>query len=233
MTLSITLLDSAADATGGSTKATASVAPSALRWLVLDVATRVATGTANTPTMSGAFTFTTELVVTTGLAKITRFYVWTDASPGSGVITIDFAAQTQQCITYVLAEMDGLGWSSPFVQSVGATSASANNITATLAAYSLGINRPYMTAFIRADAAATVDATPSAYTLLANPHNTGTTPCSIAAEYNATDADVTPSMSWTPTDVIRAVASELRLKGPTTKPHRYSTRQAVQRASRW
>jgi hypothetical protein len=125
---------------------TASISPTAGRWLIVDVASD-ATVAPNAPTLSGGgFTYTQEATILGAVGggttrRCTRFYTWTGASPGSFAITIDFATQTQEMVEWIVYELDGVNLSDPFVQSVTAAS-SGTTPTVTLAAFASGDNRP-------------------------------------------------------------------------------------------
>lgn len=128
-----------------STYDTANISPGADRWLVVDVASNALVAP-NVPTLSGGgFIYTQEATVlgTVGggtTRRITRFYTWTGAAPGSFQIAIDFAAQVQEEAQWSIFTIDGANLADPFVQSV-TNSNSGTAPTVTLAAFASSRNR--------------------------------------------------------------------------------------------
>jgi hypothetical protein len=214
MAIAITALTSSYDNVDRTTYTTASVSPTASRWLVLDTFARFA-GAQPTPVVSGlSLTWVTELTVTdfnNALMRLGRYYAWTGAAPGSGTISIDYSPTTMIGAGWVVYEMSGANTSDPFVQSVGVDpNTTDTSTTVTLSAFGNAANRPVISSFHnRFDEGSDPDTTPSAYTELADVFGANPS-CSFAVAWNSANTDTTPSYSWlTSVNLHMALASEI------------------------
>lgn len=135
----------------GSTVNTASISPSANKLVIVMVASRLTSGTANIPTISGANMTWVEIghqYDSTNLRTLTLFR-GLSASPGSGAITISFAGQGQQNVGWAISEfgnidITGTNGSGAIIQFAGNTTTGTNSgLTVTLAAFSNVKNATY------------------------------------------------------------------------------------------
>jgi len=131
--------------------ATASVTPSALKLIVLMVYNNVASGTPNTPTVSGngiTWAQWSTGVFTNGTSRGSVFTAYSISAPSTGVITIDCAGQSQNRCNWSLAEFDGanvlgLNGTAGIVQSGIQQGASLGSTTVTLGAFTSVNNATY------------------------------------------------------------------------------------------
>ena len=212
MALAITSLAAAGDGTDLSTYVTASISPGANRWLVADVQNSQAGGP-QTPTISGlSLTWTQEATATTAAnaRRLTRFYAWTGASPGSGALTFDFAAVTQNSCVWSVYEMTGVDTGDPFVQSASdAPGGNGTSTTVTLAAFGSTDNRPLIAATHSANEVSDPEA---GYTEIADV--SGAAFSALATAYHSGATDTTPSYSWATSVSNRlGLASEVKVTG--------------------
>ena len=128
--------------------ATASVAPPADHLILMTVANTHGTA-ATLPTVTGASMTWDQVDTVTnaaGLNRVTLFRAMA-ASPGSGVLTIDFGGVTQTAcswnVTWVAGAQTGANGANAIVQSVDNTAASATSLTVTLAAFGSSNNVAY------------------------------------------------------------------------------------------
>jgi hypothetical protein len=126
---------------------TASISPTANRLVVLSVYNDAASP--NIPTVSGAsMTWTQVVTRTAGSVRITIFRALS-ATPGSGVLTIDFAGQTQAGCMWAVDEFSGVNKTG--VNGISAIAQTAGNdatgsqtgITVTLGSFSNANNATY------------------------------------------------------------------------------------------
>jgi hypothetical protein len=205
-----TLLTSSFDNVDRTSYTTASVSPSANRWLVVDCYSRQDTGPA-TPTVSGlSLTWVAEhtKIDTAADHVIQRAYANTGGSPGSGIITINYGATHVGCAWVVYELSADVDASDPFVQTVSnELTIGATQITVTLAAFGSANNRPLIMAFHRSTEVATPEA---GYTEIGDVN--GTLPAAgVAVAIHETTADTTPTYSWTTSvSPSLSIASEVK-----------------------
>ena len=144
MPIGETPLTGAADSTNSSAYTTASVAPTANRYVEVDVLNTKAT-LPDTPTLSGnGLTYVQTATVTfdtiaTPLKRRTRFRSM-GAAPTAGAITIDFAGATQTGCIWSVKEFDSVDTTGTFgsgahVQSATNSANTGTSLTVTLAAF--------------------------------------------------------------------------------------------------
>jgi hypothetical protein len=187
---------------------TASISPTANRWLVVDTYGRQDTGP-STPTVSGlSLTWVAEHTkIDAALDHVVqRAYANTGGSPGSGTITINYGATHVGCAWIAYELSSDVDASDPFVQTLSNESI-GTSISVTLAAFSSGNNRPLICAFHRATEASAQEA---GYTEIGDVN--GTSPAAgFAAAIHETATDTVPSYSWvTNVSPNLAIASEIR-----------------------
>jgi hypothetical protein len=185
------------------------------RWLCFDIYSQVASGTPNTPSLSGgSLTYVQEAQnAVHQFRRLTRFYAWNPSS-ASYTLTVDFAGETQvRCACHV-NEIDGADLTDPFAQTVVSTSsASATSGDVTLAAYANADNR-FLAALFQASGLATTEE----HTQLAE---TSTETIQVSTQWHATTQDTTPSWTWTNSAAWAVIASEIRVPevaGAATDP---------------
>jgi hypothetical protein len=213
---SASLLTQSYDNVDRTSYTTASVSPTANRWLVVDCWGRDDATLIPVPTVSGlSLSWVTELTDQSASTthRIGRFYAATGGSPGSGTITIDWGASTVDGAAWIVYELSSdVDASDPFVQSVSNELGGTNtSITVTLAAYGSSDNRPLICAVHRANEASSPEA---GYTEIGDVN--GASPITgFAAAYNSTTTDTTPSYSWVTgaSDPQMAIASEIKAAG--------------------
>jgi hypothetical protein len=212
MAITITALTSSYDNVDRSVYTTASVSPTASRWLVVDTFFRAADiPTNDPPAIAGlSLTWVPELSANEqSIVQVSRAYAWTGGTPGSGTITItpSVAAIGAGWIVY---EIGGANLSDPFLQTIASPGLQSGlSQSVTLAAFGNSLNRPLISSFHNAAQVSDPDTTPTAYTEIGD--ISGSTPLvGFAVAWNSTDADTTPSYSWaTTSNLIRAIASEI------------------------
>lgn len=210
MAVTVTHLTSSYDNVDRSLYTTASISPTASRWLVLDTFERSASDLPS-PTVTGlSLTWINEASRSSSqIVTVTRFYAWTGTSPGSGTISIDYGAGAVIGAGWAVYEIGGVNLSDPFLQTASTSATSGASVSVTLAAFNKGTNRPLICAFHNVVEGSTPDTTPSAYTEVADVSG-GTPNAAFAVAWNSADTDTTPSYSWAgaPTLVV-AIASEI------------------------
>jgi hypothetical protein len=191
---------------------TASISPTASRWLVVDSCGRAATDP-GAPTISGlSLSWTQEAsLLSTGASppRLARHYAWTGVAPGSGAITISWGATTSIGTAWHVYELSAdVDTSDPFVQTVtSAPGTAGTGITISLAAFGSTDNRPLIAAYHGANETSTVEA---GYTEIGNVFGTAGN-LSWATAYHGTTADTTPSYSWVANTSERAaIGSEIK-----------------------
>lgn len=212
---SATHLTSAWDEVDRTSYTTASISPTASRWLVVDCYARDDGTVAIAPTISGlsggtALSWTTEHTkVDAGTHhQVTRFYAWTTGSPVSGTIGFSFGATTYDGCGWIIYELSSdVDTSDPFVQTAS-NEGGTTSISVTLAAFGSSDNRPLVCAFHRANEGATQEA---GYTEIADIF--GANPImGFAAAYNPTATDTNPNYTWvTSSSPNLAIASEIKV----------------------
>lgn len=190
--------------------ATASISPTASRWLVADVWSRDDVGSIAAPTITGlSLSWTTEhtKIPAAGTHQVTRAYAATGGSPGSGAITFNFGAATHDGCAWIVYELSSdVDAADPFVQSVS-IDVTGTSISVTLAAFGSSDNRPLICAAHRANEISNPEA---GYTEIGDVSGTGPDE-GFAAAYHGTTTDTTPSYSWvTNTSPCIAIASEIK-----------------------
>lgn len=223
MAIAVTHLTSSYDNVDRTNYDTASISPTANRWLVIDVF-QGSTLDLTAPTITGlvggsSLTFVQEASLSYGGAtrRLTRFYAWTGAAPGTGTIDINFTLGQIGC-AWIVYEISGADETDPFVQSATAAGGgAATSVAVTLAAFASSDNRPLIVAHHAVNEGVAHDTTPSAYTEIAPSDLAGAAPAvGMNTAYNSTDTDTTPSYSWaTSTGTSAAVASEIKAGAAT------------------
>ena len=202
-------------------------APAADSWLVIDVVTQVASGTANTPSFSGGtLTYTPEAEIAESVRKLTRCVAQVaGAGPGAYTLVVDFAAQTQiRCFVHVTNVTGGdssdicVDGNSLTYNNGGAAGTSAlvtpNNFVS-------GNNRPLMVTYKTQGPEQIVPK--DGYTELADP--TGVESMRLETCYYASGADPLPSTSWTTSAGLGAIASEIKAAA-ITESESYSAKRS-------
>jgi hypothetical protein len=212
MAITITALTSSYDNVDRTVYTTASISPTASRWLVVDSFARGPDPVPSDATVAGlSLTWTQEGSGDAGsILRINRHYAWTGASPGSGTITLTYSVSALGA-GWVIYEVNGANASDPFVQTIANVTSNppATSVSVTLAAFGNAANRPLISAFHNATEASTEDSTPSAYTELADVSG-GSPNAGFAVAWNSANTDTTPSYSWTTSSSLyAAIASEI------------------------
>lgn len=139
-------LTSDVDNDGGATSTTASIAPGANRLVILAVGNRDTTGAMTCSAAGNDLTYVEILTIRTGNERLTLFRAM-GAAPAAGAITITFAnapIRTMWSVTeFAGVNTGGTNGSAAVVQSVTNSSASANTLTVTLAAFAQAANGAY------------------------------------------------------------------------------------------
>ncbi len=108
----VTDLDSGSSDTDGTSVATNSVSPTANSLVLASVAVQKDATPQNTPTLSGAGMTWVQVrdffYDDAGSVKRLTMFRALDASPGSGVLTFDFAGQTQASFLWTVVEFDNV-----------------------------------------------------------------------------------------------------------------------------
>ena len=152
MAITGTHLTTAGNGTDASSFATASVSPTASRILIIAIQNSHGT-TPATPTVTGLNLTWTERktqLFATNLRRLTVFTATSGAIPGSGALTIDFAAATQTVCGWSLSEFSEVSALAPVVQAVG-NAANSNTGEVALAAFADAVNNATYGAFAGAD----------------------------------------------------------------------------------
>jgi hypothetical protein len=151
-------------ATSVSSQATASISPTANQLVVVSVASQAA-ATANVPTVTGAGGTWVNIGTQIDASNTRRVTMFRDlsASPGSGALTIDFAAQSQTNVAWSIdtfsgTDSSGADGSGAIVQNVGnsTTSGATTSFAITLAALGSSNNAAY--GYVRNNAAGSISA---------------------------------------------------------------------------
>lgn len=204
---------------------TASISPTANRWLVIDTVSRRNPQHAAAPTISGlsggtSLTWILELSLNDGTSdaaspgRVSRHYAWTGASPGTGTIGISWGAETSIGTAWIVYELGATtDTSDPFVQSAShkEDTATATSGTVTLAAFGSANNRPLICSYHDINEASTPEA---GYTEIGDVAGTAGN-LSFAAAFHGSTTDTSPSYSWTTTAHNAQIASEIKA-GPGT-----------------
>lgn len=192
---------------------TASISPTADRWLVVDSWSRRDTGTIPAPTVTGlSLSWTNEASVTGGTAThvLARRYAFTGASPGSGAITLTFGGANQDACAWGVYELSSdTDGSDPFVQTATTDQeAVGTSISVTLAAFADANNRPLIAACHRANEASTPE---GGYTEIVDVTTAGPIE-GLAVAYHPSATDTTVSYTWTTnsSNPSLAIASEMK-----------------------
>lgn len=218
MAVAASLLTSNYDNTDASSYATASVTPGANRLLLLGIANARSAATAPEPTATGnGLTWVT--VVTQLHSNNTRRVTVLramGASPSTGAITIDFAADTQVGCAWILHEYTGMdtsgtNGSGAIVQSVGEHNAAATSATIDLASAPSASNG---TSGFLAIWGANEDITPGTGFTEYGDVNGLTPTLSFAGEFKDT-GDQTVDFSWTTSSQSTGCAIEIKVAGAT------------------
>lgn len=191
---------------------TASISPTASRWLVIDVANAKA-AVPEIPTVTGlSLTWTQEATVASAAVsqdrRSTRVYAWTGASPGSGALTITFSATQTGCAWIVYELGADVDTSDPFVQTATTSSdAAGTSASVALAAFGSANNRPLICAVHAANEVSTPEA---GYTEIGDV-NSNAPILGFAAAFHGSSTDTSPSYSWaSSTTTNAAIASEIK-----------------------
>lgn len=208
-------LTSNSDTTDTTSYTTASVTNTVNRLLLLSVASSRAAADPSVPTITGlSLTWVqvnTALFATT-LPQHRRVTVFRAlGASATGTVLIDFAAETQTGCMWSLQEFDnvdtsGANGSGAIVQSVPGTSAPANSLTITLAAFSSTNNATYGTAFTLSTITPGAGFTEISESSTTVPTNT------MEVEWRV-DNDTTVDWTSVPNDEWGGVALEIRAAG--------------------
>src|SRR3989338_3222110 len=109
-TITKTNIETTGNDTSQTSYTTGSIAPSANKLVLLAVDSSRSPATANEPTVTGAGMTWTKVDTKIDAANLRRTTVFRalSASPGSGVLTIDFAGQSQSKASWSIVEFDGI-----------------------------------------------------------------------------------------------------------------------------
>lgn len=214
MAISFALLTNGISDTDASSYTTASISPTAGRLVLVAVAVRISSGTPNVPTVTGAsmtwFQIRTEV---SGTRRLTIF-VGVSVSPGSGVLTIDFAGQTQGTCGWSIAESPDVNFDPSFlVQQNGATDTGTDTgMTITLSSFGSTSNAAYG-AIARASNAATTEG--SGFSELSDQSSSE----GLALQTQWKLNDNTVDWSWSSVDEAKmGVALEINAVAPPSTP---------------
>lgn len=152
MALAASNLEISGSATGATSYATGSIAPTGNSLVILAVRNAMAAPTPNTPTATGGGMTTWTQIATLLDGAATRrmtFFRSLQASPGSGTITIDMAGQSQANCNWAIAQFSGVdiggsNGANAVVQNASNTANATNTgITVTLSAFGNTNNMSY------------------------------------------------------------------------------------------
>lgn len=153
MAVSRTNLTAAGDSSNDTSYETASINPTPNKLILITITSVVGGGSTETPTVTGAGM--TWVLVKTQLCaanptqdRRTTMLRALKSSPGTGVLTIDFNAETQARCGWSIEEFTGVDptgtdGANAIVQSAGAGAGAAGSLTVTLAAFSDVRNATY------------------------------------------------------------------------------------------
>jgi hypothetical protein len=212
MAITISALTSSFDTVDRTVYTTASISPTASRWLVVDSCARGPDPVPSDATVAGlSLTWTMEGSADSGsILRMNRHYAWTGAAPGSGTITLTYSV-TALGAGWIIYEINGANLSDPFVQTLSNVTSNppATSVSVTLASFGNAANRPLIASFHNANEGSTEDTTPSAYTELGDVVG-GAPNAGYAVAWNSAGTDTTPSYSWTTSsNLYAAMASEI------------------------
>jgi hypothetical protein len=197
-------------ATDATSYATASITPTANRWLILDfwVFNSDVTPVPPTTVTGNGLTWTLvhEETSSNGNHNLSRWKAWTGATPSAGAVTADFGAVLQRGAGWSISEFDGLDTSDPFVGTnhvVNMPGTSGTSIDCTLAAFAHADNRALIQVMHTANEASAPEA---GLTELSDTNGTGP----AAGHAVAWGNDTTPSYTWVTSQARAAIASELK-----------------------
>lgn len=198
---------------GATSYVTASITPSANKLVLAGVASQIAGGTPNTPTLTGAsmtWTLVTTYLDVATNRRISLFRSLTSA-PGTGVLTIDFAGQSQTRCNWSISEFDkvdigGINGTRAIVQTVtGEVSGTNTGLTLTLGAFSGANNATY--GVVRHNGASLAITQGTGFTELGELNGINQ---NIESEFVATN-DTTVDWTWASSAVVGiGIAAELK-----------------------
>jgi hypothetical protein len=176
------------------------------RWLCFDIYNQITSGSANTPSLSGAsLTYVAEASLNTDptARRLSRQYAW-NPSTTSYTLTVSFAGQTQIRCGLQVSEIIGADAADPFVQTVTAFSGGGTSITTgTLAAYSNANNR-----FLGAHYHGVSEATTASHTSLADASIEAAV--RFSTQWDASAQPLSPTFDWTSNSAWYAILSEVK-----------------------
>jgi len=222
MAITAVNLTSGGSDTGATSYTTASISPGANK---LDIVSVTSNGPATvaTPTVSGASGTWTQISTVVDSTNVRRTTLFRDlsASPGSGILTLSFGAQTQVKANWSVDEFDGVDTSGThgsgaIVQAVSTAFASAarTGVTVTLAAFGSSNNAAFGCVRNGLTGAITVG---SGFTSLSSV-TTATIAATAEWELNNT------AVSWTwATQTTVSVAATIEIKAATAAAAALST----------
>lgn len=196
---------------------TASISPTASRWLVADVMMSY-TSSPPDPTISGliggsTLTWSTESsTVLLGDRRLVRAYAWTGASPGTGTLRFTISGSANGCAWVVYELSSDVNDTDPFVQTQTADSdpSQVYNITVTLSSFAYSGNRPLMFHLHQQNEGSSAEA---GWTEVAPADVYGSGPNnSIQSTYNPDTADTSAYASWSTQGYACALASEVNME---------------------
>lgn len=146
MSITVSQLTGGQSATDATSYATASISPSANKLVLVTVFSEA--GTASAPTVTGASMTWTQIDTQAQSGRRVTVFRSLNASPGSGALTIDFGANTQDNIMWTVEEFTGMditgtNGSGAIVQVTKNTVSGGTALTVTLAAFSNVNNATY------------------------------------------------------------------------------------------
>lgn len=223
MAISFALLDTTINTTDQTSYVSHSITPSANKLVLVGVAYGRSGATPSTPTVSGNSLTYVEVLTTAGwgtdlaIARKCSVFRALGASPTTGVVTIDFGAETSAGIQIHIVEVTGMDTSG--TNGSGAVVQSVDTVLATSATAATSISQAL---------AAYADSNNRGYTFVAHSQNEATTPRANWSELadttdvtpnmgtetqwsDAAGADATASASWTTTSRAGIIGLEIKI----------------------
>lgn len=189
---------------------TSSIAPSANKLVILTVASNKTAGPGNVPDvyLNGGAVWTQIATTTLGDLRVTMFR-YLSSSPASGVVTINFAAQTQQDVLWTVAEFGnvdtgGTNGANAVVQNAAGSSNSTDSTFAiTLSAFSGGNNATHGVIYNNDTSAISAGTNFTELALAAGAHR-------LESEWANSNQT---SVKWTFAGLLRLVGLAIEIKG--------------------
>lgn len=211
MALAFNLIETNDNSTDASSFDTGSISPVANRLYLIFVASSHASADPSTPTLSGAGMTWTQIATFALTTKRVTVFRALSASPGSGVVTMDFAGQIQQCALWAIIEITGMktsgtNGSDAIVQNkTGGGNSSQSDITLTFdSAWASSENRGIVSAFSGINELMTAGV---GFTMRSTTSATG--PVTQLGTANGRDTDNTLDIFWSTASYSRGIALEI------------------------